>query len=114
MLVFLWRQLDSTSSRVLLLTAISFQVFAVGMDFVEGLDPEHRWNLYTAISDRYDLEPWTQARFGETAYDALQHFSRSGEEALEMAAISILWFLFLRHLGVAAGEVRIRFLAMES
>ena len=113
MLVFLWRQLDSTSSRVLLLTAISFQVFAVGMDFVEGLDPEHRWNLYTAISDRYDLEPWTQARFGETAYDALQHFSRSGEEALEMAAISILWFLFLRHLGVAAGEVRIRFLAKE-
>ena len=114
MLVFLWRQLETTSSRVLLLTAISFQIFAVGMDFVEGLDPEHRWNLYTAISDRYDLEPWTQARFGETAYDALRHFSRSIEEALEMAAISILWFLFLRHLGVAAGEVRIRFLAKES
>ena len=110
MLVFLWRQLESTSSRVLLLTAISFQIFAVGMDFVEGLDPDHRWNLYAAISDRYDLEPWTQARFGETAYDALEHFSRSIEESLEMAAISILWFLFLRHLGVVVGDLQIRFL----
>jgi len=102
------------SSKVLLLTAISLQVFSVGMDFVEGLDPDHRWNLYTAISDRYHLEPWTQARFGETAYDALRHFSRSIEETLEMAAISILWFLFLRHLGVVASDVRIRFLTKES
>lgn len=113
MLVFLWRELQATSSRVLLLTAISFQVFAVGMDFLEGLEPTHRWNLYAIISDNYDLEPWTEARFGESAYDTLAHFSRSIEEALEMAAISIFWFLFLRHLSVVAGDLRVRFLTLK-
>ncbi|MGH9461199.1 MAG: hypothetical protein ACRD1X_08270 [Vicinamibacteria bacterium] len=109
MLVFLWRELGSPSSRVLLSTAIAFQVFAVGLDFLEGLEPDHPWNLYAAISDRYDLEPWTESRFGESSYDALDHFSRSMEEALEMAAISILWFLFLRHWSVVPGHLKIRF-----
>ena len=109
MLVFLWRQLEAPSSKLLLLAAISMQSFAVGLDFFEGLDAAHRWNPYTAISSRYDLELWTQARFSETAYTTLQHFSRSIEEALEMLAISICWFLFLRQLGVVVGELRIRF-----
>ncbi|HEX9725455.1 MAG TPA: hypothetical protein VGC53_14345 [Vicinamibacteria bacterium] len=109
MLVFLWRELGSPSSRALLLTAISFQVFAVGLDFLEGLEPNHPWNLYAAISDRYALETWTEWRFGESAYDTLDHFSRSIEEALEMAAISILWFLFLRHLSIVPGHLNIRF-----
>ena len=109
MLVFLWRELGSPSSRVLLLTAIAFQVFAVGLDFLEGLEPDHPWNLYAAISDRYDLEPWTESRFGESPYDTLDHFSRSIEEALEMAAISFLWFLFLRHLRIVPGHLKIRF-----
>jgi hypothetical protein len=109
MLVFLWRELGSPHSRVLLLTAIAFQVFAVGFDFLEGLEPDHPWNLYAAISDRYDLEPWTESRFGESSYDTLDHFSRSTEETLEMAAISILWFLFLRHLSVVPGHLKVRF-----
>ena len=75
------------------------QILAVGMDFVEGLDPEHRWNLCTIISERFDLDIWAAERFGETAYDALRHFSKSTEGTLEMAAMSILWFLFIRHLG---------------
>ena len=89
--------------------AISLQIFAVGMDFVEGLDEDHRWNLYTIISERYDLEPWTEARFGETGYETLRHFSKSIEEAVEMAAISILWFLFLSYLSVVAVDLRVRF-----
>ncbi len=109
MLGFLWYELDSRSSRVLLMTAIFLQVVAVGMDFVEGLEAEHRWNLYTIIANRYDLEPWTQARFGETAFDALRHFSKSFEETIEMAGMSILWFLFLRHLSNVAGDLRVRF-----
>jgi hypothetical protein len=113
LLGFLWRVLGDRLSRVLLVTALSLQVFAVGMDFVEGLDDDHRWNLYTIISDRYDLEPWTEARLGETAFDTLRHFSKSIEELIEMAAISILWFLFLRHLSEVAGDLRVRFLRKE-
>ena len=109
MLGFLWHELSSKSSRILLLTAVSFQVLAVSLDFVEGLDPEHRWNLYTIISERYDVDMWAAERFGETSYDALRHFSKSIEETLEMAAISIHWFLFIRHLGKVAGDLRIRF-----
>jgi len=108
MLVFLWRELESPWSRALLLTAISFQAAAVGLDFVEGLEPDHPWNLYATISDRFDLDAWTEERFGESAYDTLVHFSRSIEETLEMASMSILWFLFLRHLGVTAGLLEIR------
>ena len=74
-----------------------------------GLDEDHRWNLYTIISERHDLEPWTEERFGETAYETLLHFSKSMEEAIEMAAISLLWFLFLRHLAVVAVDLRVRF-----
>jgi hypothetical protein len=110
MLVFLWRELGSPTARVLLLTAIAFQVFAVGLDFLEGLEPDHPWNLYGAISDRYDLEPWTESRFGESSYDTLDHFSRSIEETLEMTAISILWFLFLRHLSIVPGHLKVSFL----
>lgn len=110
---FLWYELGSRSSRLLLMTAVFLQVVAVAMDFVEGLEAEHRWNLYTIIANRYDLEPWTQARFGETAFDALRHFSKSFEEAIEMASISILWFLFLRHLSNAAGDLRVRFVREE-
>ena len=84
------------------------------MDFVEGLDPDHRWNLYTVISDQYDLERWTEARFGETPYDTLRHFSKSIEEAIEMAAISMLWFLFLRHLSEVASNLHVRFLKKGS
>ena len=109
MLVFLWHELNTKSSRILLLTAISLQVLAVSLDFVEGLDPEHRWNLYTIISERVELDVWAAERFGETAYDALRHFSKSIEEAIEMAAMSIRWFLCLRHLSHVAGDLRVRF-----
>ena len=109
MLWFLRNEFETRSSRVLLMFTISLQIFAVGMDFVEGLDEDHRWNLYTIISERYDLEPWTEARFGETGYDTLRHFSKSIEEAVEMATISILWFLFLRYLSVVATDLRVRF-----
>ncbi len=31
------------------------------------------------------------------------------EETIEMLAITILWFLFLRHLAVAASDLHVRF-----
>lgn len=114
MLGFLWHELNDKSSRILLVFAISLQVLAVGLDFVEGLDPEHRWNVYTILSERFDLHLWTAERFGETPYDALRHFSKSLEETIEMAAISILWFLFLRRLSRVGSDLRIRFVLHTS
>jgi hypothetical protein len=108
-LVFLWQELQQRHARMLVITAICLFVIAVGMDFVEGLDRYHPWNIYTWISERNDLESWTARRFGKSAYDTLRHFSRSIEETIEMLAITILWFLFLRHLAVVAGNLRVRF-----
>jgi hypothetical protein len=113
-LAFLWRQLGERRSRVFLVLALSCWVVAVGMDFVEGLDEDHRWNLYTRIAEGYELGAWTEARFDKSAYDALRHFSKSIEEAIEMLGMSILWFLFLRHLAVVAWDLRVRFLRGES
>ena len=43
-------------------------------------------------------------------HDTLQHFSRSTEETLEMLAISLLWFLFLRNLPrISSGGLQVRF-----
>jgi len=108
-LAFLWNELKTRASRVLLLVAISCMVLAVGMDFIEGLDSDHSWNLYTIIAEHYDMESWTMARFKHTGYDTLRHFSKSIEETLEMLAHSVLWGLFLRHLGIAASDLKIRF-----
>jgi hypothetical protein len=91
-----------------MLTALACLVLAVGLDFVEGLVPEHPWNLYTWIAERYELEPWTAMRFGESAYDTLRHFSKSLEEAIEMLANTLLWYLFLRHLQTVAANLHVR------
>jgi hypothetical protein len=119
--LFLWFQLDDTTSRLLTVAALGCLAIAVGMDFIEGLDRGHRWNVYTWISNDFDvetwkkarhfneLEAWTQKRFGESAYDTLRHFSKSIEETLEMFANSIFWFMFLRHLPVAVGDLRVEF-----
>ena len=55
-LVFLWRELKARAPRILLIAAISCMVLAVGLDFIEGLDYDHPWNLYTIISDHYDID----------------------------------------------------------
>lgn len=109
LLAFLWMELPGRASRALMLAAIACFVVAVGLDFVEGLDVEHRWNLYRRLSETYSLDGWARARFHESAFETLRHFSRSVEEALEMFATTLLWFVLLRHLPSAARELRIHF-----
>ena len=108
-LAFLWFELERATSRMLLLLAMSFLALAVGLDFVEGLDSDHPWNVYTWLLEHVDIEPWSQDRFGRTDFETVRHFSKSIEETLEMAASSLLWFLFLGHLPAVAQELRIRF-----
>lgn len=105
---FLWYELDDRPSLVLVGVALGLLVLAVGLDFVEGLDEDHPWNLYTWLAARMDLSAWTMARFGRSAYDALEHFSRSLEEFLELLANTLLWVAFLRHLPSAARDVHLR------
>lgn len=109
--LFLWQELRATASRALLVVAISCLVLAVGLDFVEGLDRNHRWNLYSWIAQHRELEQWSTGRFAQPAFETLRHFSKSVEEAIEMLANSILWFLFLRYLSVSPSDLRIRFRA---
>ena len=109
MLAFLWLELSRAGWKALVVAALACLAVAVGLDFVEGLDPDHPWNLYAWIDQRYDFEEFTLQRFDRTQYAALEHFSRSIEEFLEMLANTFLWVVFLHHLTVVAQDLRVRF-----
>lgn len=106
--VFVWYELGERYSLALVAAALACLATAVGLDFIEGLDEDHPWNLYTWISLRTDLSDWSMARFRQTPYDTLEHFSRSLEEFLEMAANTFVWVAFIRHLPRVAQDVRVR------
>jgi hypothetical protein len=110
MLVFLWRELAVKKARILVLVALVLLSASVALDFVEGLEPEHPWNLYTRMSEGFGMNPErTLDAFGEMPYDTLRHFSKSIEEFLEMLAHTILWVVFLAHFMRTGGLFTIRF-----
>jgi len=106
---FLWNQVKEHSNRILLLVSIFCFGIAVGLDFIEGLDPDHPLNIYTWIEDNTDLEYWTQQRFDEDAYKTLRHFSKSLEEAIEMFAHTLIWFVVLRQIPTLISSIKIVF-----
>jgi hypothetical protein len=109
LLWFLWRRLVAPGSRLLLLCAMTLLALAIGLDFFEGLPEEHPVNVYAATLGRYpSLDTWSEERFGTTGGEALRHFSKSLEEALEMGAMSVLWFVLLRHVETSAPDLRLR------
>lgn len=112
-LAFLWFELgfglSAAYSRRSVVAAIFCLVVAVGLDFIEGLDRDHVWNLSAWIADSYDLESFTRLRFDHSPYTAIRHFSRSIEEFLEMLSNTLLWCVFLRHLMVVASDLHVRF-----
>lgn len=109
MLVFLWFELPLRSQRFMVVAALGCLAAAVGLDFIEGLQPDHPWNLYTLLSRNAVVEAWSHDRFGVEPFQTVDHFSRSLEEFLEMLANTLLWTVFLRHLVLVAGELRLRF-----
>jgi hypothetical protein len=111
-LVFLWRELNDTPSRALVAAAVGCMVLAVGLDFVEGLDPDHPWNLYTRLAEGLGLESLTTESY-DTPYEVLRHFSKSIEESLEMLAMTVLWIVFLRYWIRSTGDLRVRFVRRE-
>jgi len=105
MVLFLWHQVPDY--RSFLLVAMALVVVAVGLDFIEGLEDEHAWNLYAITAERYPLDDYTRKVFGATGLQTLQHFSRSIEEVLEIFANTLLWAVLLIGLSHQAAEVRL-------
>ena len=109
MLVFLFRKLQTTRRRLALFMSVGLMAVAVVFDFFEGLEPGHRWNVYTMISTTYEMDYYTVTKFRELPYDSLRHFSKSIEEFLEMLATTILWAALLGHLGSRANRFDVTF-----
>ena len=108
MAVFLWRELPERVSLWLAFWALACLALALGLDFFEGLGPEDPWKPYEAIGTRPSVEAWAHDRFGVAGVDAIDHFSRSIEEFLEMLGMTFFWVAFLRHLTSVTPEVRVR------
>ena len=106
--VFLWHELHDRAALVLVLSALACFAVAVGLDFIEGLDEDHPWNLYSWMVGHVDLADFTTTRFRQTPYDTLEHFSRSIEEFLEMVANTFLWVTFIRHVPSVVSDVHVQ------
>ena len=96
---FLWFQMRDALSRLLVLTALGMLFCGIAIDFGEGLDEDHEWNVYSRVGNIDWVEEWSGERFRRSGYTVVQHFAKSAEELVfEAGAFSIFWFLFLRHL----------------
>jgi hypothetical protein len=104
---FLWYELHARWARYFVAGAFVLLVIAVGLDFIEGLAPDHRWNVYAAFVARYDFAEFTEARFRQAPFNALLHFSRSLEEFLEMLANTCIWTAMLSQIGAVMSNLRI-------
>ena len=82
--VFLFRQLQYTQWRALLVLAVGLFFMAQAMDFIEGLGNE-------IPEDLGDF-------FFNTSSDRVVHFSKSIEEFFEMAGTTVFLYVFLRKL----------------
>ncbi|MGE0705174.1 MAG: hypothetical protein AB7F99_15115 [Vicinamibacterales bacterium] len=93
--VFLWREFGGGWSAWLLVAGFALFGFAVGLDFIEGLEPDHPWNVY-AIFLRSGADG---ASIDSRQYETFLHFSRSVEEVAEMLGTTCIWTSLLSHLG---------------
>jgi hypothetical protein len=113
MLWFLWIELGRMPWRLMVIGALACLALAVGLDFIEGLDERHPWNVYVWIIDRYDIIEFTEIHFDSLPYATVQHFSKSIEECLEMAGMTLFWGVFLQYLGRLGCDLRLRSFAAE-
>ncbi len=83
-LYFLWKTLGKGRYLMMVIAALSCMSVAVGLDFIEGMEKDHPYNLYIWIKNSYSLG----------TYD-VYHFGRSLEEFLEMLSISLFFYVFI-------------------
>lgn len=96
---FLWDEFKDTRARIKLVTALGCFLIAIAIDFIEGLEPDHAFNLYTYIKEHTSLSD-----------DFVDHFAKSLEEFLEMFGMTLLLSAFFLHVSriTRAFEVRFR------
>ncbi len=87
MLIFLAIQFKETRLIILIVFALLCLVFAVGLDFIEGLADNHRWNIHSRIRENLVLDKYT-----------VSHLSKSLEEFLEMLGFTFFWVAFISYL----------------
>jgi hypothetical protein len=107
MMWFFWRQAHLRRQAVVVAIALGCMAFAVGMDFIEGLEPEHDWNIYTALANRLDFGDFAR-RNSSNEYQTLLHFSKSLEETIEALSMTLLWVVLLGELMRQASGIRVR------
>jgi hypothetical protein len=103
----LWCELRTLRARLLVVAAVGAMAFAVGVDYIEGMDEDDPLNVYARISERYDFSDFTRKHFDVSEMTALIHFSKSFEETLEAFAMTLLWLVFLANLMDRAPNLRL-------
>ena len=99
MLVFLTRQLRSRLSIALVFAGLGLFAVATGIDFIEGLDQDHKLNIYGYLDRTNDWDEFTRKQFHNNPYETMRHFGKSVEEFMEMFGMTLIWVALLRHLG---------------
>lgn len=109
-ITFLWIQLKEKLSKILLIVSFLCFGLAFSLDFIEGLEPDHPWNIFMWIAENTEMNDWALDRYNENAYETLRHFSQSFEESIEMFAFTLLWYVVLCHVPtVASSSIRLHF-----
>ncbi len=92
-LYFLWNELMKPMERYAVVAALGVLAFAVFLDYLEGLD-----DGYILLLENTD---WSKR--------AVEHFSKSIEEVMEMFGMTILLIVFLRHSMRLGSSVSVEF-----
>lgn len=104
---FLWVVVGTASRRRMVAGALGCFLVAVGLDFVEGLERDHSWNLYGLVAREAAFDELAFRWFDEPTFEVLDHFSRSFEEAIEITGMALLWAVLAGHLAEAVEVLRL-------
>lgn len=108
MVAFLWKEIHDPRLRRRVLIAVALMGVAVALDFVDGLEAGHSLNVYSWMAERWLPDAHSTALFEMSGLEAVAHLSRSVEESLEMASMTLLWATYLSHGAATFGSVTVR------
>lgn len=114
MILYLWRELEDRRAFAVVVVAFGLFAAAVVLDFIEGLDRSHPWNLYGRLVDAYDFDAAAEGVFRRSSFSLVVHLFKAVEESLEMLATTLLWAVSLGHLARLAPDLRLRAPAAEA
>jgi len=108
MVCFLWVQTD-IKQKWMMVIAVGSMAFAIALDFVDGMDEDHPYNLMRIAIETWDIDGFTLRHYNEIAWDALEQWSMALEETLEMFSITLFWVTFLSKLEDMVSDLTFRF-----